>query len=232
LVSASRRYARLGVWLGHVGSAPPRLGVNLLLVPVGSLYRPALPISQRTELATAFAHGEAARAPGPAQGEERWREVMELSADERGAYQLGLAGPEGLQAPASLAFAVALLLAEGVAQTTLRVARPRWQKLGLISAYFAVGVYAQRVHERARVRRGRALGLTPDTAPRPASMGLVAGQFAGRFVLIGIQQARVRRRVGRWARVSASSIVAATAIRELRLRQSWRAAYRRRQPSA
>jgi hypothetical protein len=219
------------VWLGHARSPPPRLGVNLLLVPVGSLYRPALPISQRTELATAFAGGQAARAPRPAQGEERWREMMELSADERGAYQLGLAGPDGLQAPASLALAVALLLAEGLAQTTLRVARPRWQNLALISAYFAVGVYAQRAHERARVRRGRALGLTPDTAPRPASVGLVAGQFVGRSVLIGIQQARVRRRVGRWARVSASSIFAAAAVRELRLRQNWRAAYSR-QPSA
>ena len=56
-MSASRRYARIGVWLGHAGSPPPRLGVNLLLVPVGSLYRPALPISHRTELATAFARG-------------------------------------------------------------------------------------------------------------------------------------------------------------------------------
>jgi hypothetical protein len=216
------------VWLGHARSPPPRLGVNLLLVPVGSLYRPALPISQRTELATAFARGQAARAQEPAQGEERWREMMELSADERGAYQLGLAGPEGLQAPASLAFAVALLLAEGLAQTMLRVARPRWQKLGLVSAYIAAGVYAQRAHERARVRRGRILGLRPDTAPRPASVGLVAGQFVGRSVLIGIQQARVRRRVGRWARVSASSIFAAAAVRELRLRQNWRAAYSRR----
>jgi hypothetical protein len=219
------------VWLGHVGSPPPQLGVNLLLVPVGSLYRPALPISQRTELATAFARGQAARAPGPAQGEECWREVMELSADERSAYHLGLAGPEGLQAPASLAFAVAWLLAEGVTHTTLRVARPRWQKLGLTTACFAVGVYAQRVHERARVRRGRALGLTPDTTPRPASTGLVAGQFAVRSVLIGIQQARVRRRVGRWARVTASSMFAAAAVHELRLRQNWRAAYSR-QPSA
>jgi hypothetical protein len=199
--------------------------VNLLLVPVGSLYRPALPISRRTELATAFARGQAARAVEPTFDEQRWREMMELSADERSAYELGRAGPEGLQAPASLAFAVPLLLAEGVAQMTHRVPRPRWQKLVLGSAYFAVGVYAQRAHQRARVRRGRALGLTPDTVPRPASLVLVAGQFAARSALIGIQQARVRRRVGRWARVSASSIVAATAVHELRLRQNWRAAY-------
>jgi hypothetical protein len=205
--------------------------VNLLLVPVGSLYRPALPISQRTELATAFARGQAARGPGSVHGEKHWREMMELSVDERGAYQLGLAGPEGLQAPASLAFAVPLLLAEGVAQTMTRAPLPRWQKLGLISACFAVIVYAQRANERARVRRGHALGLTADTAPRPASVVLIAGQLVVRSLLIGIQQVRVRRRVGRWARVSASSIVATAAVRELRLRQNWRAAYSR-QPSA
>jgi hypothetical protein len=204
--------------------------VNLLLVPVGSLYRRALPISQRTELATAFARGQAARASGPAHDDERWREMMELSADERGAYQLGLAGPEGLQAPASLAFAVPLLLAEAMAQTMTRAPLPRWQKVGLISAYFAVIVYAQRANERARVRRGRVLGLTHDTAPRPASLVLVLGQLVLRSSLIGIQQARARRRVGRWARVSASSIVATAAVRELRLRQNWWAAYRR-QPS-
>jgi len=157
--------------------------------------------------------------------------MIELSADERGAYQLGLAGPEGLQAPAPLTFAVPLLLAEGVAQTMTRAPLPWWQKVGIISAYFAVIVYAQRANERARVRRGRLLGLTADTAPRPASLVLVLGQLVLRSSLIGIQRARARRRVGRWARVSASSIVATAAVRELRLRQNWRTAYER-QPSA
>jgi hypothetical protein len=206
--------------------------VNLLLVPVGSLYRPALPIAQQTELARALARGRAARAPEPGRGEEHWREIMELSADERSAYQLGLAGPEGLQAPASLVYGVPLLLAEGVAQMLIRVPQPRCQKLALIGAYLAVGGYAQRIDERARVRRARVLGLTAESAPRPGSVVLLMGQFACRFLLIGIQQARVRRRAGRWGRVSASSIVATAAVRELRLRRDWRAAYRRRQPSA
>jgi hypothetical protein len=223
---------RRGVWRSHPGSAPPRLGVNPPFVPVGSLYRPALPISQRTELATAFARGEAARALGPAHGEQHWREMMELSADERAAYALGLAGPEGLQAPASLVYAVSLLIVEAVAQMMIRVPRPAWQKLGLIAVYFAVGTSAQRASERARVRRGRALRLTAETAPQTGSMVPFMGQFAFRSLLIGIQQARVRRRFGRWGRVSPSSIVATMAIRELRLRQGWRAAYRQRQPSA
>ena len=41
-MSAFRRYARIGVWRSDAGSPPPRLGVNLLLVPVGSFYSNAI----------------------------------------------------------------------------------------------------------------------------------------------------------------------------------------------
>jgi hypothetical protein len=205
--------------------------VNLLLVPVGPLYRPPLPISQRAELSTAFARGQAARASGRGHDEKHWQEMMELSPDERGAYQLGLAGPGGLQAPASLAVALPLVLAGSVADMLTRVRRPRRWKLALLAVYVPAVVCAQRVNEGAQVRRARALGLTAETAPRPAPSAVILGQLLGRVLLVGIQQVWVRRRVGRWTRVSASSVVAGAAVHELRLRRDWHAAYKGGRPS-
>jgi hypothetical protein len=54
----------------------------------------------------------------------------------------------------------------------------------------------------------------------------------GRLLLVGIQQVRLRRRAGRWGRVSLSSSIAAAAVRELRVRQDWNAAYKRAKGSA
>jgi hypothetical protein len=205
---------------------PPRLCVNLLLVPVGRLYRPPLRISQRTELATAFAQGQAERTSGRVRDEKHMQQMLELSADERSAYRLGLAGPDGLQAPARLAVALPFLLFECVVGTLARAPR-RWRhKLALIAAYFPAVVYAQRVSERARVRRARALGLTAETAPRPGPLAVFAGQLLGRILLVCVQQVWVRHRTGRRPRVTTSSVVAAAAIRELRLRQDWNAAYK------
>jgi hypothetical protein len=167
-ICANRCVARPRAFSAPAAERESPSGAGRLAVPAGSAHLAAKGTRDGVRARPR------ARGSGPTHDEQRWRQMIELSADERGAYQLGLAGPEGLQAPASLAFAVALLLAEGLAQTMLRVARPRWQNLGPMSAYFAVGVYAQRASERARVRRGRALGLTPETAPRPASVVLVA----------------------------------------------------------
>ena len=200
--------------------------MNLLLVPVGPLYRPPLPISQRTELATAFAQGQAARASGCVADEKHMHQVMEMSADERAAYRLGVAGPDALQAPTSLVVAVPRLLAEGVAEMLLTSAPRPWRhKLVLAAAYGPAVFYAERLDERARVRRARALGLTVDTAPRPVPLALL-GQLLGSLPLLGIQQLLVRRRTGRWGRARASSLIAARAARLLRIRRDWHAAYK------
>jgi hypothetical protein len=215
-----------------VRSASPRLRVNLLLVPIGRFYRSPLAISQRSELATAFARGEAEREPGCGLNEQRMRYVMELSADERSAYQLGLAGPDGLRATAPLAVTLPLILAVRVAETLVRAPRPRRHRLALLALYVPVVVYTQRVGERARVRRARALRLTAETAPRPASLAQTSGQMLGHMLLVCVQRAWVRHRVGRWPRASASSVIAADAVRELRLWHDWNAAYKRAQSSA
>jgi hypothetical protein len=213
-----------------VRSASPRLRVNLLLVPVGRFYRSPLAISQRTELASAFAQGQADRASGRAFNEQRMQHLMELSADERSAYRLGLADPDGLQAPAPLALTLTLILAVRVAETLARAPRPRLQRLALLALYVPAVVYAQRVSQRAGVRRTLALGLTAETAPRPA-LAQTSGRTLGLVLLVGMQRAWVRHRVGRWPRASASSAVAAGALRELRLWQDWNAAYKRAQSS-
>jgi hypothetical protein len=213
-------------------SAPPRLRVNLILVPVGRAYRPALPISQRAELATAFAQGEARCASGPSLDQQQMQELMGLSADARTAYRLGAVGPDGLLAPAPLTVAVPLLLAEVLAEGLARVADSQRHRLALRAALVTAFIYPQRVRERARVRRARALGLTAETAPLPTSLGLTVGQMLGRLLLVGIQQVRLRRRAGRWGRVSLSSSIAAAAVRELRVRQDWNAAYKRAKGSA
>jgi hypothetical protein len=215
-----------------VSGESPRLRVNLLLVPIGRFHRSPLAISQRPELATAFAEGQAERASGCRLNEQRMQYVMELSADERSAYQLGVAGPDGLQAPAPLGVTLARLLAVGVAETLVRAPRPRRHRLALLAVYVPAVLYTGRVTERAAVRRARALGLTAETAPRPASLAQTSRQMLALMLLVGIQRAWVRRRVGRWPRPSASSIVAAEAIRELRRRQDWVAAYKRARSSA
>ena len=211
--------------MSAVRSSPLRLSVNLILVPVGRAYRPAVPISQRTELAAAFAQGQARHASGRAADAQEYEQLMDWSADARIAYRLGAAGPEGLQTPAPLAVVVPMLLAEIVGETLARAAQSKRHRVALRLAFVAVAICGQRVGERASVRRARELGLTAETAPLPASTGITMRQAVGLLLLIGIQQVRVRRRVGRWGRVSVSSTVAAAAIRELRLRQDWNAAY-------
>jgi hypothetical protein len=206
--------------------------VNLLLVPIGRFYRSPLAISQRSELATAFAQGQADRASGRGLNEQRMQHLMELSADERSAYQLGLADPDGLQAPAPLSVTLLLILAVRVAETLARAPRPRLQRLALLALYVPALVYTQRVSQRAGVRRTRALGLTAETAPRLASLAQTSRQTLGLVLLVCIQRAWVRHRVGRWPRASASSVVAADAIRELRRWHDWNAAYKRAQSSA
>jgi hypothetical protein len=209
----------------HRRRSPSTLRVNLLLVPVGPTYRPALPISQRPELAAAFARGEEARGSEPTIDEARTRWLMGLSADEVAAYSLGRGGPEALQAPAPIAVAAVLLVTHLLAETWLRESRRRSGRLWVALAVGAVALCDQRIAEHARKWRARKLGLTVETAPRPGHIRVTLGQLLGRIVLVWIQQLRVRRRTGRWARLSASSIVAAAAIREVQLRRDWNAAY-------
>jgi hypothetical protein len=210
----------------HRRRSPSTLCVNLLLVPVGPTYRPALPISQHPELAAAFARGEEARASKPTIDEARTRWLMGLSADEVTAYSLGRGGPEALQAPAPIAVAAVLLVTHLLADTWLRMSRRRRDKLWVTLAVGAVALCDQRIAEHARKWRARKLGLTAETAPRPGNISVTLGQLFGRIVLVWVQQVWVRRRTGRWARPSASSIVAAAAIREVQLRRDWNAAYK------
>jgi hypothetical protein len=216
----------------HRRRSPSTLRVNLLLVPVGPTYRPALPISKRPELAAAFARGEEARGSGHPTDEAHMRWFMGLSADERTAYSLGLRGPEALQAPAPIAVAAVLLVAHLLGDTWLRGSRRRRDKLWVTLAVGAVALCDQRIAERARKRRARVLELTAETAPRPGHMSVALGPFIGRIVLVWIQQLWVRRRTGRWARPSTSSIVAAGAIRQVQVRRDWNAAYRQGPSSA
>jgi hypothetical protein len=209
----------------HRRQSASTLRVNLLLVPVGPTYRPALPISQHPELAAAFARGEEARGSEPTIDEARTRWLMGLSADEVTAYALGRGGPEALQAPAPIAVAAVLLVTHLLADTWLRMSRRRRNKLWVTLAVCAAGLCDQRIAEHARKWRARKLGLTAETAPRPGNITGTLGQLFGRIVLVWIQQLWVRRRTGRWARPSASSIVAAAAIREVQLRRDWNAAY-------
>jgi hypothetical protein len=211
----------------HRRRSSSTLRVNLLLVPVGPTYRPALPISQRPELAAAFARGVEARASEPTIDEARTRWLMGLSADEVTAYSLGRRGAEALQAPAPIAVAAVLLVMHLLADTWLRMSRRRRDKLWVTLAVGAVALCDQRIAERARKWRARKLGLTVETAPRPGNITVTLSQLLGRIVLVWIQQLWVRHRTGRWARLSASSIVAAGAIREVQLRRDWNAAYTR-----
>jgi len=207
---------------------------NLLLVPVGSVYRPALPIAQRPDLAAAFARGEELRAAGPVDADDAQMEWLAgLSSDERTAYMLGWGGTSVLRAPASAAVVVPLLLAEAVSQSLLREPRSRAVKVAIFLAMTVVATGAAHLTERAERRRAEKLGLTVETAPFPPSAAVMSGQVLARTLLIGIQHLRSRRATGRWPRVDPASTVAAAAIRELQRRRDWNAAYRKRldQPS-
>jgi hypothetical protein len=153
--------------------------------------------------------------------------LMGLSPEARTAYSLGRSGPDALQAPAPLAVALPMLVAERFVDARLRARRGRREKVVVATASFAAVYVTQRASERARLRRGRALGLTAETAPRPAPGWLTLGELAARVLLVGIQQLWTRHQTGRWARASHSSLLAAAVIREIRIRHSWRAAYSR-----
>jgi hypothetical protein len=198
-------------------SAARRLHANLLLVPVGPRYRPALPISKRPELAAAFAQGQAARATGRAHDDGEVEQVMAMSADEQTAYWLGLSDV-GLRAPASLLVTVPFVLGDAVAQ--MLGTRPRWWKVALFLPCVMAIAYAQNVSERSRVR---ALGVTTESAPRPAPSSIVTA----RLLLVGIQRVWVGHRDGHWGAVSPGSVVAASALREWHARRDWRAVYQR-----
>jgi hypothetical protein len=203
------------------------LRTNLLLVAVGPTYRPALPISERPELAAAYARGEEARASERRTDEAHLSWLMGSSPDERTAYSLGLCGTDALQAPAPIVVAALLLLVERLGDAWLR---DSWRSRRRLPVALAVGVLAlcdQRIAERARQRRARTLGLTAETAPRLGSMTVGLGQWLGRIALMSIQRLWVRRRTGRWGRLGTSSVVAAAAIRELQLRRDWNAAFAR-----
>jgi hypothetical protein len=203
------------------------LPVNLLLVPVGTTYRPALPISERPELAAAFARGEEMRASDDVGDEAHMEWLMGLSGDERTAYALGRSGRDRLHAPEPIAVAISLLLAEFVFETLRRKPLPWRDKVGAFVLLVAAVVVGSAASQRSQLRRAQALGLTPETAPLPAPIAIGLGQLLGRFVLVGAQQLRVRRRTGRWGRVSASSVLAAAALRELQRWRNWKAAYER-----
>jgi hypothetical protein len=201
---------------------------NLLLVPVGSVYRPALRISERPDLAAAFARGEEMRAAGPVDPDDAHMEwLVGLSSDERTAYMLGRHGASSLRAPAPVSVVVALLLAEALSQSLLRERRSRPVKVAIFLAMTAVAIGAAHLTEHAERRRAQKLGLTVETAPVPPSAGVMSGQVLARMLLIGIQQLRSRRATGRWPRVDPASTVAAGAIRELQRRRDWKAAYLR-----
>ena len=200
---------------------------NLLLVPVGSFYRPALRIAEHPELAAAFARGEEMRAAGPVDpGEAHMEWLLTLPRDARTAYSLGFGGTRALRAPAPAAVVVPLLLAEAVAQSLLRESRSRPMKVAIAVTMTAVAMCAAPLTDRAQQRRAEKLGLTPETAPVPAPFGATFAQLLARGLLIGIQQLRSRRATGRWPRVDAGSTIAAAAIRELQRRRDWNAAYR------
>jgi hypothetical protein len=206
---------------------------NLLLVPVGSVYRPALRISEHPDLAAAFARGEEMRAAGPVDpGEAHMEWLVGLSSDERYAYMLGHGGASALRAPAPAAVVMPLLLAEAVSQSLLRERRSRPVKVAIYLAMMAVAMGAARLTERAERRRAEKLGLTVDTAPVP-QLTVMSGQVLVRMLLMGIHHVRTHRATGRWPRVDPASTVAAGAIRELQRRLDWNAAYRERldQPS-
>ena len=212
----------------------PTLRVNLLLVPVGTVYRPALPISTRPELAAAFARGEEMRAAGPGDPDDAHMEwLVGLSSDERTAYMLGRHGASALRAPAPATVVVPLLLAEALSQSLLRARRSRSVKVAIFLAMTAVAIGAAHLTERAERRRAQKLGLTVETAPVAPPAAVMWGQVLVRALVTGIQGLRSRRATGRWPRVDPASTVAAGAIRELQRRRGWDAAYRERlnQPS-
>jgi hypothetical protein len=202
---------------------------NLLLVPAGTLYRPALRIFEHPELAAAFARGEEMRAARPAEPDEAHMEwLVGLSSDERTAYMLGRGGVSVLRAPAPATMVVPLLLAQALSQFWLRERRPWPVKVAIFLAGIPAAICAARLIERAERRRAEKLGLTVETAPLRAPFGTTFAQLLARGLLVGIQQRRSRRATGRRPRVDSGSTIAATAIHELQRRRDWNAAYRAR----
>src|SRR5262249_52005822 len=158
-------------------------------VPVGTTYRPALPISDRPELAAAFARGEEARASGHRTDEAHIAWIAGLPSHERTAYWLGLCGPEALQAPAPIAVVAGPLVAQLLADTWLRgSSRRRREKVAVTVAFWAFTLGHEHLGERARQRRAHRLGVTVETAPRLGSMTVGLGGLLGRVVLMWIQQ--------------------------------------------
>jgi hypothetical protein len=128
--------------------------------------------------------------------------------------------------------AIPLLLGEWGFETWRRKPLPWRDKVGAFVLLVAAVLAGQHASERSRARRARALGLTPETAPLSTPIAIGLGPLLARFLLVAAQQLRTRRRTGRWGRVSASSTLAASALRELQRRRDWNAAYERGQRAA
>jgi hypothetical protein len=202
---------------------------NLLLVPGGRFYRPALRISERPDLAAAFARGEEMRAAGPVAPDDAHTEwLVGLSSDERTAYMLGRHGASALRAPAPAPVVVPLLLAQALSESLLGERRSRPAKVAIFLAMVAVAWGTALLTDRAERRRAQRLGLTVETAPVAPPAAVMSGQVLVRTLLVGIQRLRSRRVTGRWPRVDPASTVAAGAIYELQRRRDWNAAYRAR----
>lgn len=230
-VSVLRRKSLGRVWRSHMRSAPPRLRVNLTLVPVGRAYRPALPISQRAELATAFAQGEARCASGPSLDEQQMQELMGLSADARTAYRLGAVGPDGCSRPRRLPLRSRCCSPKSsprhwrgrptLSATGSRSALPLSRRSSIPSASGNAQGFGAPARSGSRPRPLR----FPRRLASPCARCLAGCSLSAfsRCVCVAAPAA---------GRVSLSSSIAAAAIHELRVRQDWNAAYKRAKGSA
>jgi hypothetical protein len=200
-------------------SAASRLfDATWLLRAVFTRYRGPLP-RHRPEVRAAYDRGAAARAAG------RERAPVALEWDDlEAARAYGAGWHQRVSAPLPLPLELAGLAQEviaGVAMDASATRRPSRFALGPLAVVTAATL--ARITRDAGERRAETLGLTPETAPRPA--GSISLSFLIAFVVLGFN-VRHRRRTGRWPRTRTpwERRVAAKAAAAVVSRRAWRRA--------
>ena len=193
-------------------------GLHLRLVAPHRFYR-AAPALSRPELRDAYEQGRADRGTDlPDEALAKRMNVMTASGREAmRAYRLGY-GPYEVLAPAPIALSLLLIAASTWLSAALERRRGPGRRLLILIGPGLLTWATGNVLIRASTRRGRALGLSVETAP----LQQVPGSLLMQLAIAAGYALSYRARRGSWPRPTTATFAAGQLVHELMLRRSWR----------
>jgi hypothetical protein len=192
--------------------------MHLRLVAPHRFYR-AAPDLSRPELRDAYEQGRAARgAELPDEALAERMSVMTASGREAmRAFRLGH-GPDEALAPAPLALSLLLIAASAWLAAVLERSTGPGRRLLILIGPVLLTWPTGNVLLRVRKRRGRALGLSADTAP----LQQVPGSLVMQLAIAAGYALSYRTRRGSWPRPMPATFAAGQLVEEFMSRRSWR----------